>query len=217
MKQKTRILLVLSPLLIVLCLAHPAQAQSSSCFGYLQFCALCGDIPVPGMQCQPEAPFLSQCKVMLNNCAPPKAHHETRCPYCDHAGSPINLTDGNTFIIQNDFTLPGLGGGLSLARTWNSTWPLTQTAFKVGLFGPNWRSTYEERVFLGSDNYMKYSRSDGSFWSFGYNFNTKAMQVAAPGEESVSMVSSGAIWTMTFKNGGPSIANVDEWKSASIP
>ncbi|HEX6467262.1 MAG TPA: DUF6531 domain-containing protein, partial [Terriglobales bacterium] len=120
-----------------------------------------------------------------------------------------------TFIIQNDFTLPGLGGGLSLARTWNSTWPLTQTAFKTGLFGPNWRSTYEERVFLGSDNYMKYSRSDGSFWSFGYNFNTKAMQVAAPGEESVSMVSSGAIWTMTFKNGGPS-ANFDEWKSASI-
>jgi hypothetical protein len=35
-------------------------------------------------------------------------------------GMPINLTNGNTWIEQHDYSLPGLGGGLGLSRTWNS-------------------------------------------------------------------------------------------------
>ena len=46
-------------------------------------------------------------------------------------------------------------------------WPPTQIISETGLFGLNWRSTYEERIFAGDDNYVKYGRSDGSFWSFG--------------------------------------------------
>jgi len=79
------------------------------------------------------------------------------------------LATGNTYIQQTDIRIPGLSNGLTLVRTWNSKWPSTQSGFKVGLFGPNWRSTFEERVFVGSDNFMKYSRGDGSFWSFGYS------------------------------------------------
>src|SRR5580704_7255913 len=58
------------------------------------------------------------------------------------AGKPILLATGNTFINQRDVAIPGLGGGFSLSRTWNSLWPSTQIASSVGLFGPNWRSTY---------------------------------------------------------------------------
>src|SRR4029077_18533841 len=82
-------------------------------------------------------------------------------------GQPINLANANTYITQTDIRLPGLGGGLNLARTWNSIWPLTQTGMVAFMFGPNWTSTYQERVFTGSDGYMKYARNDGSFWSFG--------------------------------------------------
>jgi len=99
-----------------------------------------------------------------NATCPPK---EPPCPHCNTVGSPISVATGNTYIEQKDIRIPGLGGGLNLVRTWNSTWPASQSALRVGLFGPNWRSTYEEQVFVGSDNYVKYLRSDGSFWSFG--------------------------------------------------
>ncbi|MDE3109160.1 MAG: hypothetical protein KGL02_04390, partial [Acidobacteriota bacterium] len=66
----------------------------------------------------------------------------------------MNLSTGNTYIIESDLHLPGLGGGLSLVRTWNSIWPATENAYQIGMFGPNWRSTYEERVYLGSDGYV---------------------------------------------------------------
>jgi hypothetical protein len=100
------------------------------------------------------------------SCPPPAAKIET-CPTCPHGGSPISLVSGNTFIEENDVNVPGLSNGLKLTRIWISKWPSTQTAFQTGLFGLNWRSTYEERIFMGSDNYVKYARSDGSFWSFG--------------------------------------------------
>ncbi len=201
MKVAIRMVLMLSPLVVVLCCAHPAAAQTNVCIARLQYCGLCGDTPIPGMQCTPEAPFLSQCIVQVDSCSPRNAASETGCPGCFTAGHPINLTDGNTSITQSDFRLPGLGGGLGLSRTWLSKWPPSQIAFQTGLFGPNWRSSYEERLFVGSDNYFKYSRSDGSFWSFAYDGSTGALGVAAPAEESILLVSSGSIWTMTFKNG----------------
>jgi hypothetical protein len=45
------------------------------------------------------------------------------CPTCNQlvpaGGQPINLTNGNTYIQQNDVNVPGLGGGLRLDRTWS--------------------------------------------------------------------------------------------------
>jgi YD repeat-containing protein len=114
-------------------------------------------------------------------------------------GFPISLSTGNTYISQVDVQLPGLGGGLSLTRTWNSLWPLSQAASSVGIFGPNWRSTYEERVFLGSDSYIKYARSDGGFWSFGYNGGIYGL--AAPANQSATLALSTTTWTLTFLSG----------------
>jgi YD repeat-containing protein len=78
-------------------------------------------------------------------------------------------------------------------------WPSTQSAFQVGLFGPNWRSNYEERVFLGSDNYMKYARGDGSFWSFGANGSS--LSVAAPANVNATLSQGSSYWTIAFQNG----------------
>ncbi len=79
-------------------------------------------------------------------CAPGTAAPETACGSCQKnrpvAGSPINLSNGNTFIIQTDISIPGLGGGLTLTRTWNSLWPSTQTGSIQFMFGPDWTYTY---------------------------------------------------------------------------
>ena len=131
----------------------------------------------------------------LNICSP---HPEGGCS--TSAGAPINLATGNTYIKEMDVAVPGLSGGLSLVRTWNSSWPSTQTAFQVGIFGPNWRSTYEERVFVGSDGYLKYARGDGCFWSFGWS-GYFVWGLVAPHNVSATLINGPSYWTITFQNG----------------
>ena len=44
-------------------------------------------------------------------------------PACiDGCGHPINITNGNVYIPQRDYSVPGLGGGLGLSRVCNSGW-----------------------------------------------------------------------------------------------
>jgi YD repeat-containing protein len=141
-----------------------------------------------------EGPFSWAIAAPTAKCAPAPC-----IPCGDKAGLPISLDTGNTFVTQPDVRVPGLGGGLSLVRTWNSLWPQSMATRSVGLFGPNWRSTYEESIFVGSDHYIKYARSDGSFWSFGVG--GPAYALAAPSNVSATMVQDGTTWTLTFQNG----------------
>ena len=142
--------------------------------------------------------FLQTCTFKNTNCAPAASPGET-CPTCPHGGSPISLATGNTYIEQTDVRVPGLSNGLTLVRTWNSQWPSSQSSFQTGLFGPNWRSTYEERVFVGNDGYMRYARGDGSFWSFGVG--GPGWAVVAPGNAGATLVQGTNYWTLTLKNG----------------
>ncbi len=185
-----------------------AQAQSQSCLTWVE----CGFNSQWNATCWPPLPpdvfncyqitLGWRCQVTTNACPPPTPKEV--CPGClaaaGTAGAPINLATGNAYIQQTDLRIPGLSGGLTLVRTWNSEWPPTQTAFQVGLFGPNWRSTFEERVFVGSDNYIKYARGDGSFWSFGYTSNG-TFGLAAPANVSATLAQGNTYWTLTFQNG----------------
>jgi YD repeat-containing protein len=130
------------------------------------------------------------------------------CPTCGKwvasAAQPINLTNGNTYIQEMDVKLPGLGGGLPLQRTWNSMWPANYSNLQLGIFGPGWRSTYEERVFVGSGNaanYMVYARADGGLWFFG-PANGSTWKLATPGSLTATLTQNGTTsWILTFQNG----------------
>lgn len=117
------------------------------------------------------------------------------------ASQPISLSSGNTYIVQSDLAIPGLGGGLKLQRVWNSMWPASQAGTEVGMFGRNWRSNFEERVFVGRDGTVKYARGDGSFWSFGYDPSTGARPLIAPAEVQATISAGASYWTLTFKSG----------------
>ena len=154
------------------------------------------------------------CKVRTPFCAPVAGPPENgKCPCTDSAGRPISLASGDTYIIETDVRLSGLGGGLTLVRTWNSLWPPTQSALQIGLFGPNWRSNFEEQVFLGSDHYLKYARGDGTFWSFGLAGN---WSVAAPANTSATLVQGTSYWTLTLKSGEQRLFDNNSGKLTAI-
>jgi YD repeat-containing protein len=207
--MKKILLVILAFVVLQGALGMAAHAQSgSNCVIFVGNGCIYGNYvvgPCPGwFNCSPSGPFLLVCQAMSPQCSPVAGPIET-CPKCGsgtaNAGSPISLTTGNTYIELTDVRIPGLSGGLSLVRTWNSQWPSTQIASQVGSFGPNWRSTYEERVFFGSDNYYKYARADGSFWSFGTNGGVWSL--AAPSNVSATLTLDSALtqWTLTFQNG----------------
>lgn len=187
-------------LLAIVCV--PAAAQSPTCSYQYQF--FCGDSFLPGtVSCQTEGSCLAVCTVLTNKCVPPGAASETALGPCKDGvcSKPISLASGNTYIVQTDISIPGLGGGLRLERVWNSMWPASQSASAVGMFGLNWRSTFEERVFVGSDNTVKYARGDGSFWSFAYDPTTGAEGLAAPTNVQAKLATGSSYWTLTFQNG----------------
>ncbi len=137
---------------------------------------------------------------------PPQGGGREPKPKCPHCGKPISLATGNTYIEQTDVKIPGISGGLTLERTWNSEWPSTQSSFQVGLFGPNWTSTYDEKVFLGSDNYIRSMNSDGGFSSFGTTGGgASSWTLAAPQNEygviMTTPTTSAPYWQINFQNG----------------
>ena len=178
----------------------------SSCFVYISAHDLGVDM---GAAVPPEAVLVNQNTVPgegglsiyqlpLWNCAPPGKR--SPCPACGH---PISLADADTYIQQTDVKVPGLSNGLSLVRTWHSKWSSIQSGFQVGLFGPNWRSTFEEQIFLGSDDYLRYVRGDGDFWSFGFS-SYGVYKLAAPQNEAATLnppSTSTPYWTLKFQNG----------------
>jgi YD repeat-containing protein len=176
--------------------------------------------PIPnGAVCGPgQGNFSMLCFGVTNNCPPP-----AWCPTCNSGGtpagvptasSPINLTTGNTYIQETDVRVPGLGNGLTLTRTWNSVWPSTLAALKVGLFGPNWRSNFEERVFLDTDGFMKYVRGDGGFWVF--SSNGSSWKLSSPGNVVATLSQGTTNWTLTFLNGEQRLFSVASGSLVSI-
>ncbi len=170
------------------------------------------DVPVPApvgtVCCNPGGiPFGQKCVAPSNRCGAPPGAANDICPSCVAAGAPINLSTGNTYIIESDISIPGLGGGLNLSRTWNSMLPPNQNSF-TGMFGINWRSTYEERLIFNScDSYLKYARGNGSVWSFGV-VNTGSVttyQTVAPGNDTTTitetLVGNSVSWSLAFKSG----------------
>jgi YD repeat-containing protein len=130
------------------------------------------------------------------------------CEACQ-AGSPINTATGNTYVAESDISLPGLGGGLRLSRTWNSIFPAMQQSY-LSMFGSNWRSNFEERlIFNSSDGFLKYARGDGSVWSFGVvsmGNNNYVYMASVPANDSSTTITenlagSTPTWTLVFKSG----------------
>jgi len=213
---------------IVICLcawavgAH-AQVPNSckaeiTCGTYNQWYADCiPPLPATAYDCD-GFDFTEYCSVNTASCAP-----QPECPTCNKGGHPIDFATGDTYITQTDVRIPGLGGGLTLSRTWNSI--LFGGRSSIGLFGPNWSSTFEESVFVGSDGYMKYVRSDGGVWSLGFSSTRDSASnpiftVAGPASQVASLtekvLQASPNWTLVFQNGETHVFDYFSGKLLSI-
>lgn len=124
---------------------------------------------------------------------------------------PINLLNGNTWITQHDYSLPGLGGGITLDRTWNSLWSnnARQTLPISGMFGDSWRSTYEEYLLVSTSNFLTYYTASGDHWFFNYNSATQTYTVVSPPDQraSISYISGTGQYLLTLKTGETRLFN----------
>jgi YD repeat-containing protein len=133
------------------------------------------------------------------------------------AGMPINLADGNVYIQQRDYSVPGLGGGLALARTWNSRLLDAGPPSVAGMFGQSWRSTYEESLAFPYGQTLMYWRGDGSAWTFTYNSVLSSYSLTSPPDERAQLVSNlTGGFTLTLADGTQKVFNGQDLLAAII-
>jgi YD repeat-containing protein len=138
----------------------------------------------------------------------PRAGAENVC------GSPINLTNGNTWVAAADYALPGLGGGISLIRTWNSQWSIYSPWIQAGMFGDSWQSNFEKNMqVLSGGKQLRYWRGDGSAWFFTQSQNTWTL--ASPADERATLTySSKNGYTLTLRDGAVELYNSNGFLTA---
>ena len=134
------------------------------------------------------------------------------------AGGPINVTNGNVYIQQRDYSVPGLGGGLALTRTWNSRLQDAAPPSVAGMFGNSWRSTYEEALTgPDSNNNLTYWRGDGSAWTFTYNSVLNSYSLTSPPDVRAQLVSNfNGGFTLTLPDGTQRVFNGQNLLAALI-
>ena len=164
-----------------------------------------GGVPL-GMVCKWKSYQCIAAEPTISACPNPKSATTQSPPVCT-GGGPINFASGNTFVNQTDVSIPGLGGGLALSRTWNSILPAAAAGSTSGMFGLHWRSNFEERIVLGSDGLFKFFLGNGDVWSFGFSDfgpdpSTYRYQTAAPSNGTTSLFLGGSTWTITYQDGG---------------
>ena len=140
-----------------------------------------------------------------------------RCLSCGDAGAPINLASGDTYITETDVRLPGLGGGLTLSRTWNSI--LFDNVAQLGMFGIRWASNFEEQVYVGSNGLINYLRGDGGIWQFAFSSaapDGNTYLPVSPANEAVRLVYKQTNWTVAFQNGEQRTFDLTSGKLLSI-
>ena len=200
--------------------AQQSCVKYVSCGVYSLWWADClPPLPAGAYNCSAIGPWTEECSV--NICPPP-------CSNCSaqagppKVGNPIDLSTGDTYINETDVRVPGLGGGLSLSRTWHSI--AFSSRSNLGMFGPGWASSFEESVFVDTGNLVTYLRGDGGVWWFtfsSWDANGNAyFIVGAPANQTAQLtqtvLQAQPNWTLAFQNGEKRVFDYFSGKLLSI-
>lgn len=129
------------------------------------------------------------------------AENAGRCSPCAGGGGamavggPVNVTNGNMYLQQTDYQLPGAGPALNITRTYNSKLP------EEGLFGRGWSTIYDTSIQAYDPTLIRLNLPDGRAVYFTRPNSSSAF---APIEKDfhnpVSQNGDGS-FTLSFKDG----------------
>lgn len=111
-------------------------------------------------------------------------------------GQPVNVTNGNMYLQQLDYILPGAGPELDITRTYNSN------SQRPGLFGNGWFTEYDQSVTAYDSNLARFYQADGRSVYFGRPVGSNAALTPLEKDVHASLVQNGSNgFTLTLKDG----------------
>jgi RHS repeat-associated protein len=118
-------------------------------------------------------------------------------PLCNQqVGGPINVTNGNMFFEQSDYSLPGAGPAIKITRSYNSD------SQAIGLFGRGWTSEYDEAIVPYDSNLVRLNRPDGRAIYFARELGSSGPLLPIEKDFHGSVVQNGSSgFTLTMMDG----------------
>ncbi|HEX8267523.1 MAG TPA: DUF6531 domain-containing protein, partial [Pyrinomonadaceae bacterium] len=114
---------------------------------------------------------------------------------CPVVGQPVNVTNGNMWLEQTDFVLPGFGEHIEVNRFYNS---IIQTS---GIFGRGWSTKYDESLQIYGGNLARLNMPDGRAVYFVRETSTSPFMPHTAGAYAFIEQNANGSFTLTFKDG----------------
>ena len=127
--------------------------------------------------------------------ARPQDDAENAGKSCPVVGQPVNVTNGNMWLEQTDFVLPGLGEHIEVNRFYNS---IIQTS---GIFGHGWSTKYDESLQIYGGNLARLNMPDGRAVYFVRETPTSPFMPHTAGAYSFIEQNANGSFTLIFKDG----------------
>jgi Domain of unknown function (DUF6531) len=115
------------------------------------------------------------------------------CPK-QSVGEPVNVTNGNMWVQETDYTLSGVGEFIDLTRTYSSDSRVR------GIFGEGWTSVYDERIVKAPDDKIQLRLGAGQGILFA-NSGNNVFLPATPGFYGQIIKAPNSSYTLTFHDG----------------
>ncbi|HEV7745181.1 MAG TPA: Ig-like domain-containing protein, partial [Pyrinomonadaceae bacterium] len=108
---------------------------------------------------------------------------------------PVNVTNGNMYLQQTDYSLPGAGPTIDITRTYNSM------SESIGLFGRGWSTAYDEKIVSYDADMARFNQADGRAIYFGRGAGTSGDLLPLAGDFHGQLAQSLSGFTLTMKDG----------------
>jgi RHS repeat-associated protein len=118
------------------------------------------------------------------------------CDDCKGAvGQPINVSNGNMHLQQNDYQLPSVGYGIETTRTYNSG------SQAIGVFGRAWTTTYDESILVQDNNLLRFNQGDGRAIYFSRPVGSSGVFTPLVGDIHAQITQNGSGFRLVRKDG----------------
>lgn len=110
-------------------------------------------------------------------------------------GKPVNAINGNMYLSQTDYRLPGLGRSIDLTRSYNSQ---LQAA---GLFGFGWTTEYDQYLTHIDSKNIRLQMPDGRAVYFARETTASSFSGITPGYPGEIVANGDGTFTLNLKDG----------------